>query len=85
MFELVCLYRLSYEARVKHSLFCTQLTIPLQKMIRPLCKAFSSSSAATMYQLIGGELSPYTGKVRMYLIHKKIQHERVVASMDVSY
>ena len=37
-----------------------------------------------MYKLIGGELSPYTAKVRLYLRYKKIPFEPVQATMEVS-
>ncbi|XP_076805167.1 uncharacterized protein LOC143449028 [Clavelina lepadiformis] len=36
-----------------------------------------------MYQLIGGELSPYTAKVRFYLRHKNIAFEPVQATAEV--
>ena len=37
-----------------------------------------------MYKLIGGELSPYTAKVRCYLRYKNIPFEPVQASAEVS-
>nr|CAB3262554.1 uncharacterized protein LOC100180334 [Phallusia mammillata] len=52
--------------------------------VRLLAKSCSkrSSSVSTMYQLIGGELSPYTAKVRSYLRYKKIPFEPVQATAD---
>ena len=38
-----------------------------------------------MYQLIGGEPSPYTAKVRLYLRYKKIPFEPVQATAEVIF
>ncbi|XP_076805064.1 uncharacterized protein LOC143448966 isoform X2 [Clavelina lepadiformis] len=43
----------------------------------------NTATQQKMYQLIGGELSPYTGKVRMCLRYKKISFEPVQASAEV--
>uniref|UniRef100_H2YGG9 GST N-terminal domain-containing protein n=1 Tax=Ciona savignyi TaxID=51511 RepID=H2YGG9_CIOSA len=43
----------------------------------------STNAAARMYQLIGGELSPYTAKVRFYLRYKNIPFESVTASAEI--
>nr|XP_039251269.1 uncharacterized protein LOC120328793 [Styela clava]XP_039251270.1 uncharacterized protein LOC120328793 [Styela clava] len=46
-------------------------------------RSVSEEFKGNMYQLIGGEPSPYTGKVRSYLIHKRIKFERVQATLEI--
>jgi len=47
-------------------------------------KLLITESACNMYKLIGGELSPYTAKVRCYLRYKNIPFEPVQATAEVS-
>ncbi|XP_078492908.1 uncharacterized protein LOC100180334 [Ciona intestinalis] len=47
-------------------------------VVRSLC-----NTNVKMYRLIGGELSPYTAKVRSYLRFKKIPFEPVTANAEI--